>query len=472
MSSIKSVILFFLSLGCTGIVSGAPLPDESSSAAIQLDVILEGVEGGIKNNILSYLSIEQQKNHPNLSEGRIYRLHQKAIGEIKNAMQPFGYYEAEIKSRLDHEGNKWSAYYLVDPGRPVLVLKIDIQIAGEGAQDKRFQQLIRDFPLHEGDILDHGRYEMGRDAFLQLATERGYFDIQLPAHEVSVQPQEYSAAVRLHIDTGKRYKFGKLIFRQDVLDEKLVNRFIKINQGDPYSTDQLLEIQNALTDSDYFSQVDVRGNRELAEGDEIPVEITLLPRKKHRYTLGFGYGTDTGPRGTLGWENRHINKRGHRLNAELKASEIKNSVTGRYEIPIRNPITDNVSLTAAWVQDDPKSSTSETLLWGISRTLSRRTHWLETVYVNYQSESFEVAGIEKQSVLVLPGINWSRIKADDRITTRHGSRLFLDLKTGLGSDTNLVQARLHGKVVTSAGEGSRLILRSDIGASDTSEFHY
>lgn len=439
-------------------------------SAIQLDVVIEGVTGDVKNNILSYLSIEQQKSHPNLTEGRISRLHHKASGEIKNALQPFGYYQPEIQSRLEHEKDKWSAYYLIDPGPPILVSDIDIQILGDGEQDRRFQQLIRDFPLHVGDILDHARYEKGRDAFLQLTTERGYFDAQPLKHEVIVRPEEFTASITLHIDTGKRYNFGKIIFKQEVLNEDLLNDYVTFAQGDPYSTDQLLELQNALSDSEYFSQVDVRGNRDAVEDYEIPVEITLLPRMKHLYTLGAGYGTDTGPRGTFGWENRRINKDGHRLATELKASEIKNSLSARYEIPIRNPRTDNISFTTAWVQDEPRTSKSETLLWGISRTVSRYVNWLETVYLNYQSESFEIGGEDKQEALVLPGISWSRIKADDRLLTRHGSRLWMDFKTGVGTNTNLVQSRLSGKVVRSTGDNARILLRGDIGASDVTEF--
>lgn len=461
MLSTRSLIIFLLLPLCLS---------TPAFGAIQLDVVVEGVEGEIKNNILSYLSIEQQKAHPNLTEGRIQRLHQKAIGEIKNALQPFGYYEPDIQASLEHEKDKWTARYLIDTGMPILVSDIDIKIIGEGAHDNSFQQLVRNFPLHIGDILDHSRYEQGRDAFLQLTAERGYFDAQLLKHQIDIQPQEYTASIILHIDTGQRYKFGKIIFKQEILREELLNSYVTFAEGDPYSTDQLLDLQNALTDSEYFSQVDIRGNREAMEDHEVPVEITLLPRKKYLYTLGAGYGTDTGPRGTFGWENRRINKRGHRLATELKASEIKNSLTARYEIPIRDPRTDNVSLTAAWVQDEPKATTSETLLLGISRTVSRRVNWLETVYLNYQSEEYTVGGEDRKSALYLPGISWSRIKADDRILTTHGSRLWLDFKTGVGSDANLLQARANGKIVRSAGENARILLRGDIGATEISDF--
>jgi len=462
MLSIRSLVVILLPLCFSTLAFGA----------IQLDVIVDGVEGEIKNNILSYLSIEQQKSHPNLTEGRIYRLHQKAIGEIKNALQPFGYYESDIQAKLEHEKDKWSAYYLVNAGRPVIVSSVNIQISGEGSHDDAFQRIIDNFPLQKGGTLVHARYEKGRDALLQLTTERGYFDAQLLKHEVTVQPKQFSATITIHIDTGQRYKFGEVTFKPQVLNENLLRRFVVFSSGDPYSTDQLLELQNALTDSEYFSRVDVKSNRNSIKDLEVPIVVTLEPRLKYLYTFGLGYGTDTGPRGTLGWQNRRINKNGHRLSTELKASEIKNSLSARYEIPIRNPRTDNVSFTTAWVQEEPKASKSETLLWGISRTVSRHINWLETIYLNYQSEEFQIGEEDRHSALFLPGITWSRIKADDRILTTHGSRFWLDFKTGIGNEVNLFQTRASGKIVRSAGENSRILLRGDIGATEISEFAY
>ncbi len=460
MLSIRSLVILLLSLCVSSTAFGA----------VRLDVNVNGVEGEIKDNILSYLSIEQQKVNPDLATGRVRRLYNKANGEIRDALQPFGYYEPKIESTLEHEDDNWTATYTIDPGRPVIVSSIDIRISGEGADDNIFQNLVKNFPLREGDILVHAQYEKGRDAFLQQALERGYFDAKLLEHEVIVQPEKYSASIVIHIDSGQRYKFGKVTFKQNELNEKLLKRYVTFSEGDPYSTDQLLELQNALMDSEYFMRVDVRGNREAIKDHVVPVVVTVEPRLKHLYSFGIGYGTDTGPRGTLGWKNRRVNKNGHHVSAEFKTSEIKNSVTGRYEIPIRDPRTDNIAFTTSWVEDSPRTSKSETLIWGVSRTVSRYTNWLETIYLNYQSESFQIAGADAHTALLLPGISWSRIKADNRVLTSHGSRLLMDLKTGVGNHTNLLQGRINGKIIRSVSNNARIILRGDFAATDADDF--
>ncbi len=448
-------------------------------AAETIEVKIDGVEGAVLENVRKFLGIEQQKSDPELFEARIRRLHRNATAEIKQALEPFGYYDPQVRSELVQQTGGWLATYHIDPGTPVHVEKIDIQLLGEGTKDEAFQKLIADFPLHKGDVLEHAKYEAGKRALQALAAERGYLNAQLSRHEVNVQPDQHSATVTLHFDTGPRYSFGKVSFIQPsdhektYLDPKFLARFVPFEQGEPFSTSRLFTLQNILSDSDYFNSVDAKIRRDLIENREIPVEVMLEPRNKHRYTSGLGYGTDTGMRGSLAWENRHINDQGHRLRTELRLSEIKNSFIARYRIPTRNPRTDRIELTAGWLENNPQTSRSEIALIGASHTLLRGSGWLETVYVNYQAEAYTVGSDSGQSKLLLPGISWARVDADSRIYTRDGTRLLIDIRgthPALGSDTQFLQMRLQGKLIRPLGENGRVILRGDAGISRVGDF--
>lgn len=448
-------------------------------AAETVVVKIDGVEGAVLENVRKFLGIEQQKNDPELFEARIRRLHRNATAEIKQALEPFGYYDSQVRSELAQQTGGWLATYHIVPGAPAHVENIDIQLLGEGTKDEEFQRLIADFPLHKGDVLEHAKYEAGKRALQALAAERGYLNAQLSRHEVYVQPDQHSANVTLHFDTGPRYRFGKVSFIQPAghekthLDPEFLARFVPFEQGEPFSTSRLFTLQNILSDSDYFNSVDAKARRDLIENREIPVEIMLEPRNKHRYTAGLGYGTDTGVRGSLAWENRHINDQGHRLRTELRLSEIKNSFIARYRIPTRNPRTDRIELTAGWLENNPQTSRSQIAVLGASHTLLRGSGWLETIYINYQAETFTVGSDSGHSKLLLPGISWSRVDADNRIYTRHGTRLSIDIRGThplLGSDIQLLQMRLQGKLIRPLGENGRVILRGDAGLSRVGEF--
>lgn len=446
-------------------------------AAPSVDVDIIGVEDEMLDNVRAYLGIEQQKDDDTLNETRIRRLHRRAPQEIARALEPFGYYEPKIESQLTRDGDDWHAVYRIEPGPPVHVTAIDVQLSGEGQDDEDLVRAVRNFPLQTGDVLLHPSYEQGKAALQRIAAENGYLDAQLTEHAVRVTLAEHSARISLRMDTGPRYMFGKVNFPETALDRDLLERFVPFQPGDPYYTRQLLQLQNNLIDSNYFRHIEVQPRRDLAEGRRVPIDVALTTRPKNLYTAGMGYGTDTGLRGKLGYENRRVNDQGHRLRTELQMSEIRESIVARYSIPIRDPLTNQIAFTAGWIDDHPNSKDtlpSETLAVGMSRTITRGSGWLETAYLNYELSNFSVSGQGQDSTLVLPGITWSRIIAEDRIYTRRGIRLLFDFRgthTALGSTTQFMQARASIKAIQDLWDGGRLILRGDVGTTRMEEFN-
>lgn len=446
-----------------GLVVGAGFAT-SSQAEIDLKVQVIGIDDAVRNNVLKGLTVYTQRKDPALTENQLRTLHQKAEAEIRAAMEPFGYYDPEIRGNLTVSEDVWLARYEIQPGTPVLIYKRDIQIDGEGANDPAFQKLVKSFPLQEGDILNHQHYEDAKRALQRLAAERGYLDAELGRHEVRVRPEKHQADLYLQFDTRRRYYFGEVRFNQDIIDPIYLNRFVTFKPGDPYSTEKLFDLQGALNDSDYFANVEVRALKEEAQNLLVPIETNLEPRKPNRYTAGLGYGTDTGARSSLGWTNRRVNRKGHRFKSLLRLSEIQNSLTGSYIVPILNPRNDQFELTTSWMDDSTPTSESETFIYGFSRSVSRKPGWLETLYLNYRTDSYVVGSEIGKTYLLMPGITLSRTKADDRIYTLHGHRLALDFKgshRALGSDEQFLQLTLWAKILRQLGPRGRVIARGE-----------
>ena len=57
-----------------------------------------------------------------------------------------------------------------------------------------------------------------------------------------------------------------------------------------------------------------------------------------------GYGTDTQVRGTVAWEDRRVNRRGHRFRTEVKAAATEQSVDARYIVPIGDPAIEKFTM--------------------------------------------------------------------------------------------------------------------------------
>ena len=440
--------------------------------AASVVVEIEGVTDALLENVRNTLSIVQYKDDANLSRPWVQRLHGKAEEEIRSALKPYGYYRPTVEKTLSRRDDGWTATYRIDPGVPVPIRSADVQLFGAGAGEADFQKLVKARPLSAGAPLNQLHYDSLKSGLQKRALEQGYFDAKFLRHEIRLDLDAYQADIVLHYDTGARYKFGEVTFANSPLSEDLLARYVTFKPGENYSTKAVLGLQEALTGSDYFSSVDVVAQRDRAEDLQVPVNVSLVPHKRNKYTFGLGYGTDTGARVGAGWERRLVNKRGHRFATDLRLSEIKNNLSANYSVPLKNPRTEKLTYSAGYFDSDSDSNRSQTTLLGVSRT---GTRWglNETLGVSFQREDFTVGGVDDTSLLLMPEASWLWVRADDRIYSTRGMRMQLSLRgasEALLSSTTFVQTQLQAKFIQKVFSASRIILRGEAGISYVPDF--
>ena len=489
-------------------------------AASTVEIQIEGVEDELLKNVQANLSLELQKEHPRLSASRIRRLHKKAPEEIKLALQPFGYYNAKVTTaelkQPKPEETAWHARYVIDLGEPLKIKAVEVQLSGDAVkkpvkikempicadagktkdevsqddevfQDKAFKKLLCDFPVKEGEALNHPNYEKGKRVLRSLAEERGYFDAEITENKIIIDETAYTSNIKLSFDTKRRYRFGQITYKQDLFDESLFQRFLTFKPGEFYTSKALLALKNSLSNSDYFDKVEIDMQRLSPTEDlQLPVNVTLTPRKPNKYSAGIGYGTDTGPRGSLEWKRRYVNRYGHRFSAKTEWSEIRKSTTARYTIPTGQRTDDFLAITAGYRDENTDTSESEVWLVGISKHQPRTlfgSELGEVVGIEYRDEKYAIGSDTGHAKLLMPNISWSYVKADNRIYTLRGYKIRLGVRgalSNLGSNTSFLQTRLSGTFIrqlSSKGFFSkgRIITRGEAGYSDVSlvdgDFH-
>lgn len=443
-----------------------------ATAALAVKVRVEGVAGELEENVLKYLTIEAEHDHPMLERRRLQSLHQRADEEIRKALRPFGYYHPQIDGSLQEQDGHWLARYVIDAGEPVRVSELSLQIDGEAAADASFMRWQKDFPLQVGDVLLHTEYEAAKRELMDLTRDRGYFEAVLEKQALEITLADKSVRVVLHLQSGPRYQFGEIRFDDVGLNGDLLRSYLTFAEGDYYDADRLFNLQRELANSDYFEVIDLHSGVDAASNGRVPVDVRLRLRKPGRYTLGLGYGTDTGPRVGLGMELRRINKAGHRVNVDTMVSQKQNSILATYRIPLhRHPNSDFISFSAGWENEklDHQKHDTVTVGAGLTMLLGR---WQRTYAMTYQRETYRLAGVEDTTTLVLPSISLQRIEAEDRMFPESGWLLGFELRgasTTLGSDVSLLQGVVRGKYITPLF-GGRLLTRADYGVSKTPEF--
>jgi translocation and assembly module TamA len=88
-------------------------------------------------------------------------------------------------------------------------------------------------------------------------------------------------------------------------------------------------------------------------------------------------------------------------------------------------------------------------------------------------EDFEVADQVGRSRLLMPGIDWTKIRADNEIRPQRGYKIGLELRAAadqLGSDTSFAQAIARGKWIWPVPSAGRILVRVDAGATAERSF--
>ena len=445
---------------------------QPADAAMNINVSVFGLEDAIKKNVLSILSIERQKKHQDLTESLMKKLHEKAPDEIRLALQPYGYYRPDIHAELVLKKAAWNARYTVTPGNPVIISIIDITITGEGRDHKKFKSFMVKNIIKKGDILNHQLYDQSRRLLLDTAMNTGFLNARMVTSKIEVHAEQGIAHITIHFDTGPQFLFGRVVFLQDEFSQDFLFRFVPFSTGKPYEVSKILDLQKALNNSDYFEVIEISPRVEQTEDLQVPIDVKLIARKRNKYKFGLGYGTDTGFRGTLGWEMTRLNRSGHRFAITAKASEIKSAINGEYTIPLRDPRTESLVFSSGLLRENTETSDSEKIFGGM-RFNHMRWGGKESLYLTYEEEDFDVGDDEGRSKLLIPGISWTKIWAENPVNTKHGLRIYFNFRgayEALISDTSFLQFHAQLKYIRSLWPGGRIIMRGEEGSSIMSEF--
>jgi translocation and assembly module TamA len=455
-------------------VAGLAVPLQGVAApSPRIDIRIDGVPADVEANVRGYLTLSRYTTRDDLTDPQVRRLADLAVDEAADALRPFGFYAPSIRSRTSRDDPDWIVRLRIDPGQPVTLGVVDVALEGPGADDRELRGVRDSTALQPGARLDHGAYEALKAALLRTARDRGFLDAQLTRRELLVNPQALTADVRLTLDTGGRYEFGALEIDQQVIDADLLGGFVRFKPGQPYSPSLVSSTQFALEDSNYFDTVAVTvGDRDPATLT-VPVRITATPIKRNRYSVNVGYGTDTGARGQFTWDNRLVNRRGHRSRLELTASELRLASVVRYVIPIGDPSLEKLEFSLGYTDEDIGDLQSERteLVGGVTQVMGK---WQQVLFLRLNDETTTFPdGSSENALLLIPGISYASLPPNFLTGWVRDAAYYLELSgspQSLGSDASYLRFYGRAERVWPIRGPWYLRTRGEIGTSWIDEF--
>jgi len=441
--------------------------------AERVSVVVEGVEGDVLDSVRASIELHQYEDR-DVSPIEVRRLFERADEQIRTALEPFGYYGSDVTGKLElPEAGKYRATFRVAPGEPVIVRKESVVIRGGASELPGVKAALEHFQPKQGGRLDHGAYERSKQEIVTALANEGFIAAQLVKHRVEVVRGANSAEIDLEWDPGPQHRFGQVRYSNAQFPDKFLQRYTPWREGEFYSTDKLLNLQQALVDADYFSAVAVSPDLGHVQDAIVPVDVALVPAKRTVYTANVYVSTDSGPGTRLGFERRWLNKRGHKFGSDIQYSTRLQEISAQYQIPKPGIPNRRLTFGAGYRDETTDTSRSRMARAAASQVTDRWKGFQRTLGLQYLNGDFEIANEQHSTSLLYAEGLLTRKKANDLYFPLSGYQLLYGLRVAAESvlsETSFVQARAEGKWLRQAGDHDRIILRAMLGGMVVDNF--
>ena len=441
----------------------------SSAAA---EVLITGLTDEQALNARAYLRLDELAcDEPNWLVSWEFR---EAETQIRESLEALGFYTPTITSSLRFDEACWLAEVEIDPGEPVVVREVRLDVEEPLAATEAMQAVIATAMALQKQQLNHENYESAKRALIGVASTLGFFDSELIEARVEVHAAEQWADIVLTMSSGPRYQFGKVSFGEEpTLRTKLLEAMVPFEEGDPFDDELLIRFRRNLAGTNFFSKTLVIVQQNEADGLKVPIRVELSPPlRRWTYLVGAGYATDTKVRVRADAFNPLRNRRGHRAEAKIQASRVLSSIDLSYHVPHRNPLDDWFIFDAGAAHEETSTSTSDIYRVGVRHTYNRGP-FIQTDFLNYQLEDWEIASDDDRTELVLLGSHFLRVWSETALIPRHGYRVGITLRGAheeVLSDTSFFQVRARGRYIHGLTAKTRAIWRAEIGFTVKDDF--
>ena len=198
---------------------------------------MTGVEGDALKNVQEALTLP----YGLVRDGKVDRLWlerfaRQAGEKTRLALEPYGYYNAHVSSKVEEHKGNYRLLVAVTPGEPVRLTRVDLELRGPGAAEEPLRRLAASFPLVKGGVLLQPEYERAKGALKARAVEFGYLDADFSRHEIRIAQGALTARIALTLNTGGRFYFSQVqIEGAPDYPEQYLRRFLAFKPGEVFS---------------------------------------------------------------------------------------------------------------------------------------------------------------------------------------------------------------------------------------------
>jgi translocation and assembly module TamA len=453
----------------------------AGARAAGVEVELDGLNDEMRDAVRATLQLSDYGKR-DISPPELRAAFRKSEEQIRKALEPFGFYDVEIDKQLSGDANAgWKARFQVTPGKPAIVRSEQVEVRGDGQQQRRVAEALAGFAPRVGDRLDHAAYEASKQVIDASLRGSGYLDAKYAQRRVTVRPEQESADISLVWDSGPRYRFGPVRFSGDApFTDDFLRQFIPWREDAFFNSEQVLRLQQQLVDADYFELVSVQPALDEKRDGTVPIDVLLNRDQRTVYSGEVYYSTDFGAGIRVGAARRWLNKKGHKADVQAEYSQRLQEIATHYRIP--RPGRDDRSYDFGIAYRDETTDVSRSRNFQIAASRSeRRWHgFTRTLGLKYLQGDFTIGDEDEpqtlefgKSQLLFAEGTLTRRRLNDRLNPRRGYALDFGVRLAsdaIVSDTDIAQTWGRLTWLVPQGERNRFKFRAEAGAMAVGNF--
>lgn len=266
--------------------------------------------------------IVQQQMNTNIDAEQIQFLIDDTATDAKNMLDTLGYFNAQVTVVPRDQG------YLVkvELGQRTIIEQVTLNLAGPILDDEKlgeyYANAVEGWTAKEGQPFLQDEWSNSKNAAVSGVRRKKYPLAKLSHSKAIIDPAQNKATMEAEVNSHQAIYFGELnvkvnvdsegnLLHQRRYPESIVTKLAKFKPGDPYDSDQVVDLQNALERDSHYSGVFVSPKFDQLQGDRVPLEVTVQEVPRQKFDAGLLYDSEEGPGVRLGYEHYNVFNRGY-----------------------------------------------------------------------------------------------------------------------------------------------------------------
>ena len=396
---VAAALVLGAALGVPPVQAQQPAPPQQQAAGgPSFDIELRA-PASVELLLDRHLELRRYREVSDLDDAELARLMVLAERDVRELVATLGFFDPKVEVRREPgERPRPLIVVDVDPGQPTVVSSASVAFEGEITEDadpaaaEQRQEIRGGWRLPPGHRFTQEAWDDAKTTALRQLVTRRY-----PAGKVSYSLADIDAplgwaALDVRLDSGPLFRLGPMqVTGIERYDPQLVPRIARLPAGTVYDQNRIEEAQRRLAGSGYFDSafifVDPASDPKAA-----PVQVNVREAALHKWVLGVGISTDSGPRTSVEYTNNRVPGIGWRAQTKLQLERKSPFVETEWTaLPGEDLWRWGVLARAERVDDGEFVTHGQRLRVGRTRA---EDHIDRSVYVQY----------DRASVQALPGI--------------------------------------------------------------------